>query len=315
MRTRLRPAAFLASLLAIGLIAAGCGDSDGEKSSSGSSDAQALLTKAFEKPVPSADVDLDATVNLKGIPGLGGPIGLKIDGPYASNGQKKIPSVDWDIALEVLGQTLTGGLILTPENAYVDFQGQAYEAGTSAFSAFERAYAAQPDSEPTGGTFKALGIDPSKWLTDAEVADGPDIGGDSTRKITGEVDVAAVVRDVLELAESPAVRKQLESSGTPVPAVPKVTDKQIKQIEDAIESATIEVDVDENDIARRVAGDVAFVIPEGVDAGGLESGSVKLAYSLPKLGVKVDPKAPKNPRPLSDLLAGLGGLTGGLSSP
>jgi hypothetical protein len=183
------------------------------------------------------------------------------------------------------------------------------------FSGLKRAYADQPDAQTTGGTFKALGIDPSKWLTDAEIDDGPDIGGDSTRKITGKVDVGAVVRDVLELAESPAVRKQLESSGTPVPAVPKVTDQQIKEIEDAIESATIEVDVDDDDIARRVAGDVAFVIPEGVDAGGLESGSVKLAYSLTKLGVKVDPEAPKNPRPLSDLLAGLGGLTGGLSSP
>lgn len=263
--------------------------------------------------MPSAEVDLDATVDLKGIPGLGGPLGLKLKGPYASNGEKRIPSLDWDLAIQVLGQTLNGGAVLTPDNAYVTFQGQDYEIGKEAFTVFEKAYASQAGqkSSATGGAFKALGVDPATWLTDAAVTDGPEIGGDSTRKISGKVNVGVMVKDIFELAKSPSVRKQLESSGTPVPAVPELTEKQIGQIEDAIKTATIEVDVDEDDVARRVAGDVAFEIPSGVDAGSLEGGSVKISYTLTKLGVKVDAKPPTNPKPLSDLLSGLSGLFGG----
>ena len=97
---------------------------------------------------------------------------------------------------------------------------------------------------------------------------GPTVGGDSTRKITGEVNVGEVVRDVFELAE---VTGRAQAARVERPAGPGGPESQRRtrssKIEDAIKTATIEVDVDENDVARRVAGDVAFEIPNGVNAG------------------------------------------------
>jgi hypothetical protein len=314
MRPRLRLASLLV-LLATALVGAGCGgdDSNGGGSSAGSDDAQALLAKAFAKPVESAELDVDVKADLDGLP-IGGPIAFSIKGPYKSNGAREVPSADFDVDIGVAGQTLKGGFAMSPQTAYVEFQGQAYEAG-QAFDLFKRAYANQPKgkSGSANAAFGQLGIDPSKWLTNAAVSDGPDVGGDPTRKITGDVDVERIVEESLKAAESPAVRKQLERSGTPVPKTPDLSDDQIDQIMDAVKSATLEIDVDENDVARRIAAAAKFEIPDGVQAGGLKGGTLSFTYALPKLDVPVDVKPPANPKPLSDLLSGLG--LGGLALP
>ena len=46
----------------------------------------------------------------------------------------------------------------------------------------------------------ALGIDPRKWIDGAKLADGPPVAGDQTDRITGKLDVAAALRDLLGLA-------------------------------------------------------------------------------------------------------------------
>jgi hypothetical protein len=307
MRLRLRPAVALASLLVVALIGAGCGSSDSK--SSGSTDAGALLKKAFATPIKSAVLDVDAKVDLDGVKGINGPIEFKIAGPFKSNGPKALPVAAFKLNAAGAGQNITGGFSLTKDNAYVTFQGQSYELGTKIFNSLKSGVASAPAQQKPSTVLQKFGVDPSKWLTDAKVEDGPDVGGDSTRKITGTVDVARLVKEVFAAAKSPSLRKQLQATGQPVPAIPKVSDAQLKQVEDAVKKATVEVDVDGNDIARRVAAAVDFEIPKGVNAGSLKGGSAAFEFSFPKLGVEPNVQAPSNPQPLSALLGafGLGG--------
>ena len=189
------------------------------------------------------------------------------------------------------------------------FRGQTYEVGKQLYEQFVRQQAQQTKSGPQ--SLKDLGIDPSAWLEDPEVADGESIGGSSTRKVTGQIDVEKMVDDVLKAAESPAIRKQLQGSGQ---SVPEVSDADKQKVVDAVEKADLTVNVDDEDIARKVVLSATFKVPEGVDADGATGGSFELSYELPKVGGDVDITAPSDAKPLSLLLQQLGlgaGMPGG----
>ena len=296
----------LALLATLALALAGCG---GDGGGDGSKDARVLLQKAFEKQVNSADLRLDLKADLEGLDQLKGPISLSIEGPFKSNGPKELPNLDWDVKVRGLGQDIDAGLIVTGNNAYVEFMGQSYEVGEQLFSQVKRSFIQQQSQSGGQQSLKQFGIDPEEWLDDPKVEDGEDVGGDSTRKVSGDVDVKQVVKDVLEALRSPALRRQLESQGQTVPQIPDVGDDTIDKVADAIKELRFEVNVDGNDIARRVFAEAEFDVPEDADAGALEGGKVSFEYVLEKVGIDPDIKAPSNPQPLGILLRqfGLGG--------
>ncbi len=98
--------------------------------------------------------------------------------------------------------------------------------------------------------------------------------------------------------------------------MPEPTNADLKEIEDAIEGADVELAVDENDVLRRFMTDIRFDVPRD---GGDEDvkGKLRLTYVLRKVGTDRVIRAPSNPRPLSELLGGfgLGGLGSGPGSP
>jgi len=300
----------LALLAVLVLALAGCGGDDG--GGEGSDDARSLLKKAFSKQVESADLKLDFKAELDGVEQLRGPLSLTLKGPFKNNGDKKLPTLDWDISAQGAGQKLSAGLTVTEDNAYVSFQGQDYEAGRQFFEQITKSFGQRKPSNEQ--SLKQFGVDPETWLEDPKVEDGEDIGGDSTRKISGKVDVRKVVQDGLDLLRSPALRRQLQSQGQTVPQIPEVKDKDIDRIEDAINELKFEVNVDENDIARRLFAQAKFEVPEQADAGGLKGGDISFGFVLEEVGIDPEIKAPANPQPLSGLL-GRFGLGGGLPVP
>ena len=196
--------------LALAAVGVGCGGDDG---GGGSDDASALLEKAFATEVDSADLKIDVSADLEGVPQLSGPVSLTIDGPYKSQGKKKLPLFDWDIKAQGAGQSFSGGLVVTADNAFVEFQGTTYEVGTELFTQF----ASQIEQQSTEGpqSLKALGVDPAEWLSEPDVEDGDDIGGDATQVVTGDVDVERVVKDIFDLVQSPAVRRSSRPRAKP----------------------------------------------------------------------------------------------------
>lgn len=293
------------AILALAAVGAGCGGGGS------SDDAEALLNKAFATEVDSADLKIDVKADLEGVDQLNGPLSLTIEGPYKSQGKKKLPLFDWDINVQGAGQSFAGGLVVTADNAFVEFQGANYEVGTELFQRF----ASQIEQQPTQGpqNLKALGVDPASWLNEPEVKDGDDIGGDSTQVVTGDVDVERVVKDFFDLVQSPAVRQQLEAQGQAAPEIQKPSEEQLDKVKDAIENLRFEANVDGDDVLRRVFLDAEFKVPEGADAGSLQGGKVSVEFVLNDVGNDPQIEAPEGARPLSELTQrfGLQGLGGG----
>lgn len=301
-----------ALLLVLVLALGGCGGDDG--GGEGSTEARALLEKAFAKQVDSAELNLDMKADLEGLDQLKGPITLNISGPFKSRGEKALPVLDWDVKVRFAGQTIDAGIVVTDDNAYVSFRGQAFEVGEQLFSQLKKSFAQQQKQAGEQQSLKQFGIDPTGWLDDPGLEDGEDIGGDSTRKISGDVDVRQVVKDVLGALRSPVLRRQLESQGQVVPPVPEVSDEAIDKVADAVKELRFEVNVDENDVARRLFAEAEFDVPEGTDAGALEGGKATFSFVLEKVGVDPRIVAPKDPQPFGALL-GQFGLGGGLAIP
>ena len=302
------PSRLLALLATLVLALAGCGGDDGDGAES--KDARVLLQSAFEKQVDSADLRLDFKADLEGLDQVKGPISLSIEGPFKSNGPEQLPHLDWDVKMSGLGpQNIDAGLIVTRDNAYVAFQGQSYEVGEQLFGQVKRSFAQQQKQSGSQPSLKRFGINPVEWLDDPKVEDGEDVGGDATRKVSGNVDVKQVVTDVLEALRSPALRSQLESQGQTVPQIPEVGDDTIDKVADAIDEFRFEVNVDGDDIARRVFAEAEFDVPEDADAGSLKGGKVSFSYVLEDVGIDPDIKAPSSAQPLGLLLRqfGLGG--------
>lgn len=302
MPTRSLPVLALVAILA--LAGAGCG---GEGGGGGDGDAAALLERSFAKQVDSGDLTLEIDADLEGSEMFSGPISVSLSGPFASAGGGEVPQLDWNVAFEGQGQNLAAGVVLTEDNAFIDFQGESYEVGTALYEQFAQNFNQQESDGPQ--SLGALGIDAAEWLEDPTVEDGEDIGGDSTQLVTGTVDVARVAEDFAELLQSPAFRQQLESQGQ---TVPEPSEEDIDRLEDAVDDVSFEANIDEEDFVRRVALEVEFTAPEASEAGGVEGGTVGVDYTLESVGGSPEIEAPADAAPIAELLQrfGLGGVGG-----
>jgi hypothetical protein len=300
----------LALIAALMLVVAGCGGDDAPTAEE-SADAQALLEKAFSKQVDSADIKLNVKADLEGLDQLKGPVSLSISGPFKSSGEDQLPVLDWDLEAKFAGQTIDAGIVVTDDNAYVNFRGQDYEVGEQFFDQLKTSFAKQQKQAGGQQSLKQFGIDPTDWLEDPKVEDGEDIGGDSTRKISGDVDTQKVVEDALGALRSPALRRQLESQGQ---TIPPVDEAAVEKVTDAIEDVHFEVNVDEDGVARRLFAEAEFKVPDDADVGALEGGTITFEFVLEEVGIDPDIDAPSNAQPLSVLLGQLG-LGSGLALP
>ena len=77
------------------------------------------------------------------------------------------------------------------------------------------------------------------------------------------------------------------------------------------------MNVDRNDVVRRFFTEFDFDVPDQRDGDDLKGGRVSLSYVLTRVNTEPVIRAPRNPRPLRQLLEGfgLGALGGGLGGP
>lgn len=294
MRTTL-----ISLVAALSLLAAGCGGDDGPSGS-----ATERLEAAFENQVTSADISLGFEASLEGVEDLDGPITFSLEGPYGQEDPEQFPIFDWDVAFEGAGQSFEAQITATEDNAYVEYEDEAYEVGEEAFTQLT----AQQEDQGTPFTPQALrelGVDPTTWLTDPSIEEGDEIGGDSTDVISGDVDLRKVVEDIVKLSQSPLLQQQ-------APDIEPPTDEELQQLEDAVEELTVEFNVDDDDVLRRTHVEGSFTVPEGADADGLTGGSVTLDFALEDVGGEPEIEAPSDPRPITELGEALQGLGGDL---
>jgi hypothetical protein len=287
--------------LAAALIA-GCGsgnDSD--------ADPQELLEQTFsaDAEITSGVLDLSLDADAEGEDG--GTVSGTLSGPFQSTGADQLPEFDFDLSLNAdaanQGLDFEGGLTITKDGAFVAADGTDYEVDEATFMGFQDLYAEsaksqEAESEEGAALFSQLGIDPATWLTDVSNEGTEEVGGAETVHISGSADIGRIVEDTQGLAaNAPGGAGELGSG-------------QIKQLEEGVKSATVDVYTGEDDqILRRL--DLALELE---DPGSNDALSLSLSIGFSDVNESQEINAPEDARPLDELIpGGVGGL-GGLGS-
>jgi hypothetical protein len=289
------------------LAAASCG---GGKSDEGEQqDVETLLDRAFRQSLKSADVKIDARLEIDGLQGFDRPVSIKASGPYIGS-KDTLPKLNIDLNISSGGgQAIQSGFISTGDRAFIKFGGQYYEQPRSSVARTNRALRrARARRERRGGTLSDLGLSPRDWVKDAQQVGDDEVAGVETEHVSGILDVRRLFSDL---------NKLLERSSGALPggsgSVPKLSQKELDNLADVVEDPSFDVYVGkEDDVIRRVSVDLRLTVPEKdrKELGGIEGGSLRFTVELSDVNGDQKVEAPARSRPVSALTTQLGGAAG-----
>jgi hypothetical protein len=273
-------------LAAIALAAAGCGGGGDEE------EATSLLKRGFATDVDTGVLTVEAEVDLKGAGSIDGPLRLELEGPFrGAQSPTQIPDLDMEFRASGSGQSYEGRVIITRENAWVEFGGATYEVGEDLWTGVIEALEQRGPDAPK--TFGEAGVDPLDWVEDAETEGEEDVGGSPATKVSARLDIERMLRDFNKLIPDPEQR------------IPEAT---LRDADDIVDDVEFETWVGEDEIWRRVRAETEFEIPEEErdSAGGLEGGRAALDIELDEPNEPVEIEGPAEARSIDELLRRLG---------
>jgi hypothetical protein len=268
-------------VLVLAVLAAGCGGNG--RANQVMSDAAGNLGK-----LRSGDLTLRLVVSPR--EGTKGRIGFELRGPFALR-PSALP-VAKIVYTQIAGaHEGTATFISTGTKAYAEVKGKAYELPASSTNALREA----AGSSGSSNTFAELRID--NWVKDPVVTDGGEVGGTTTNRVSGDLDVVAAANGLLDLL------RQLGRDA------PTIAGDQAKQLENAVKSSSFELWAGRDDhLLRRLLlkADLGLDVPPSLRRvlGSVVGAKVdfELAVSNPNKPVSVAP--PTNPLPSSQLPGG-----------
>ena len=291
---------------------AGCGGDD-----SSSEDPQTVLDETFnnDTTVTSGDLSLSASVSADG--DQGGSFEATLSGPFQGDpdNENAVPQLDWTASVsgEGAGRSLdfNGGLVVTDDNAFVEYNDQAYEVGTREFASLrdqteQQAQAAGTDAQGTfqeqcttaieqaGGDAAACDIDFESWLTNLTNDGTEDVGGTETIHISGDADAQKMLTDIGNLASSiPGASSQ------------GIDPSQLSAASSAITEASVDVYSGADDhILRKVDANLTIDPSQIAPEGAVPVSNIQISFSVEIDGLNEQQtiEAPSNAKPISELL-------------
>jgi hypothetical protein len=295
------------ALMATPTILVACGGGD-----KGDESAQTVIDEATLQGIESGKIDLSLDVKAKG--SEGGDLDASLSGSFQGEGSGQLPQLDLSVLADGSFQgrdiNFDGGLVLLPNSAYVSYEGVEYEVDPTTFSFVESTLKqAQSESGAESGSAGAAAcqeeagkLEVGEFIENGANEGSAEVGGTSTTKVSGDLDVSGAIDAVVEVAESQACRTQLAAAG-PLPT-PSEIDEAKDEVSSAVKSAHVDVYVGEDDIVRRIAAK-ALVEPQN-DGSGPKSVDVELDLKLTEVNEDQEISAPRRTKPLSDLFLKLG---------
>jgi hypothetical protein len=302
----------LALALVAALTLAACGGGGG--------DATKVLNQTFSgsKKVRSGQLDLALRIDAKGASQLGGPVTIKLSGPFESQGAGTLPKFDFELALNAsASRNFSAGAISTGDQGFLKLKGQAYQVPPNVFASFKQGYEQaqkQGQQKSQNRSLSSFGVDPRQWLKDSKVEGDADVEGTSTTHVSAKVDVPKLLDDVNRIL---AKAGQLGlAQGRQLPS--GITPQQRQAIQKAIKDTKFDLYSGKDDhVLRRLVVKLTFEVPKGArsQANGLSGGDLTFDLTLAKLNQPQTIAAPTSSRPFSELSgqlrAALGTSAGG----
>jgi hypothetical protein len=305
---RLRVILALLAALALGAVLAACGGS-GDKSGESP---QAVLEEATLQGIESGDVDLALELSAPGAEG--GKVDVSLSGPFQGEGKGSLPQLSMTATAKggFGGRKVDfdGGLTLLPNTAYVQYEGVQYEVDPTTYSFVEqtlkqaqREAGAETGAPGVAGCQEELGkLKVADFLENGRNEGSAEVGGTTTTKVSGELNVSGAIDSLLEVLESQACRSQLAAAG-PLPSGAEIEQAE-GEISSAVKQPRVAVYVGDDGIVRRISADLT-VEPQH---GGKGPKRVEIELDLKLTGVNEEQKiaAPPSAKPLSRLFLKLG---------
>ncbi len=300
------------AVLAAGL-AAGCGGSGGDE------DPQQVLDETFNQDhnVTSGVLDLSLSGSAEGQ--QSGSVDASLKGPFQQGKSGELPELDLTGSVKVEGDgqsfDFSGGLTLTSDAAFITYKDHSYEVPAELVTAFKQGYdqaqrqADKGGKKNVGGLLDQYGIEPQNWLTNISNEGDTDVEGTQTIHIHGDADVPKLVQDLQSVAQ--------HAGGADAQPL---SDKDVQQVEDAVDEASIDVYSGKDDrILRKLDVHLKLTSPDNSNSS---VDSVDVTFSVTLSGVNEDQsiQAPSNPGTFQDFESALGlppgvleGMLGGSS--
>lgn len=299
----------LAAALAAAFVLSACGGGGSEKSGESP---DKVLEEATLQGIESGNVDLSLDLSAPGPEG--GHVEVGLSGPFQSEGKSRLPQLS--MAATAKGHyngknvDFEGGVTLLPNTAFVQYEGTEYEVDPTTYSFVEqtlkqqqREAGAEAGTAGVAGCQEELGrLNVADFLEEGRNEGSEDVGGTSTAKVSGELNVSGALDSLLEVLESQACRSQLAAAG-PLPSKAEV-EKAETEVAGSVKKPQVSIYVGDDDIVRRISADLT-VEPQ---RGGKGPKSVSIAFDLQLTNVNEEQKisAPEDTKPLSKLFVKLG---------
>ena len=260
----------------------------------GGGEAKGALEKTTSNlaKIGSGDIRMRVTASA-GAEGAERPVGFEVDGAFSG------PSRAGELPVARLRRTRLVGdvretttFVSTGQKAFLELGGKAYELPEAQL----RGLRATGGPEERGSGLQRLEV--AKWARDPEVADAGQLDGVAVQRVTGAVEVAKALDDIV------AVGNQLGAGGDQ--ALRPIDAEGARRVERAVRSSRLEVVMGKEDrLLRRLRLDVTFAAADvqGLEAalGPLAGSRIHFEIDLAGFNRKVEVQSPAAPRPLSEL--------------
>jgi hypothetical protein len=301
--SRIRTFTLFAALLALATAFAACGGG-------GSSDPQSVLDEATLQGIESGNVDLSLGIDVKG--SEGGHLDVGLSGPFQSDAEAEYPELDMTASAKgsIGGEKVDfeGGLTLLGSKAYVGYEGTEYEVDPTTFNFVRtiikrRGGGKKQSTELTACQEAAAELQISDFVENLKGEGSADVGGTTTTKVSGDLDVSGAVEAAAELSEDPACSEQLNAAGSFSAAR---LEKAKTQIEESLKGTHVVLYVGDDHLVRRITTQATVEPPKGTGGGGAKSAEVDLDLTLTGVNEEQAISAPQGSKPLSNLFVKLG---------
>lgn len=266
---------------ALALAAAGCGGGGGADGTTALRETSANLGK-----VRSGTLTLRFVLRpARG--GADGGVGVELRGPFSLAGRGPLPVARVRYTQIAGPRRVPATFISTGRAAFVAVAGTTYRLPRDRTASL-RALGGGGGGARGGRGLDALRLDARRWVRDPKLTDGPDVAGDATDRVTGELNPAAALTDLLGAAGRTG-------------AGPRFDAREAKDLSQRVRSSSVEVLTGARDrLLRRLEVSADLDVPPNLRArvGGRAALHLDFELGVARPNRPVHVAAPAGARPL-----------------